>query len=222
MKSFKKISFKSKYKLDFLISFYIFCLIVSELMGSKTFFIINIFGFQLNGAVGMFLFPWIFSINDIVAEVYGLNRAKNMARISLIMVFFLVLFSALSIALPASGRFQGTEKAYETIFSQSIRISIASLIAIAISNFTDINIFWRLKKSLEKYGLWFRNNLSNLLAILLDTVIFMTLAFWAIDRPIMDNINFLLSITVPYWLLKTLVSGCLTPVVYWGIKWLKK
>lgn len=222
MKFFQNLSITRESKLDFLISFYVFCIIVSELMGAKTFPIVNIFGFQLNGSVGMFLVPWIFSINDIVAEACGIKKARNMGKISIIMILFLIIFSAFSIALPPSNRYKATEGAYDAIFSQSIRVSIASLIAMAISNFTDINIFWRLKKVLNKYGLWFRNNLSNLLAILLDTVIFMTLAFYAIDKPLSDNFGFLLGIIIPYWLLKTFVSGLLTPVVYGGIKWLRK
>lgn len=221
MKFFKNLSLCQEYKLDFLVAFYVFCIVASELMGSKTFPIVNIFGFQLNGAVGMFLIPWVFSINDIVSEVYGKERAKNLARISIVMVLFLVLFSSLAIVLPPSSRFANTEKAYETIFAQSIRISIASLIAMAVSNFTDINIFWRLKKALSKYGLWFRNNLSNILSILLDTVLFMTLAFYAVDKSFINNVNFLSGIILPYWLLKTIMSGLLTPVVYLGIKWLK-
>jgi uncharacterized integral membrane protein (TIGR00697 family) len=221
MKFLKKLNIKQEHKLDFLISFYIFCIVASELMGSKTFPILNIFGFQLNGAVGMFLIPWIFSINDIVAEVYGLARAKNMAKISIFMVFSLVIFSLLAIALPPSTRFVATETAYETIFSQSVRISIASILAMAVSTFADITIFWRLKKYFSKYGLWFRNNLSNLLSILLDTVIFMSVAFYIVSNSFSSNANFLLGVIVPYWLLKSTMSGLLTPVVYLGIKWLK-
>ncbi|MDD4937657.1 MAG: queuosine precursor transporter [Candidatus Shapirobacteria bacterium] len=209
-------------KLDFLIAIYIFCILVSELMGAKTFPIMELFGFKISGAVGMFLIPWVFSINDIIFEVFGKERSKNLAKVSIFIVFLLVLFSAFAIWLPPSSRFALTEDAYDTIFSQSIRISIASLIAIGISNLADISVFWRLKNKLNCYGLWFRNNVSNILAILLDTVIFMTLAFYSLEKSFNSNWFFLVGIIVPYWFLKTIMSTITTPFVYWGIKWLKK
>lgn len=209
-------------KADVLVGFYIFCIITAELMGSKTFPLFKLFNFNLTGSVGMFLIPWIFSINDIFAEVFGIKRAKNLAKISVLIVFSLVLLCLFAVALPPSSRYASTNEAYKIIFSQSVRISIASLIAMAASNFADIKIFWRLKQRLKKYGLWFRNNLSNIFATLLDTVVFMTLAFYSIDKPFIDNFHFLLGIIVPYWLLKICMSTISTPFVYLGIKWLKK
>lgn len=212
----------TNYKADLLISLYIFCIVVAELMGAKTFPIINFFGFKLTGAIGMFLIPWIFSINDIFTEVYGFKRAKSLAKISVFIVFLLILFSTLAIALPPSARFLPMESSYRQIFSQSIRISIASLIAIAISNFLDINVFFKLKKMMGKQGLWFRNNFSNTLAVFFDTLIFMTIAFYSTKTSLSANINFLWGIILPYWFLKTIMSVISTPFVYLGISWLKK
>jgi uncharacterized integral membrane protein (TIGR00697 family) len=211
----------TNFKPDILIAIYVFCIITSELMGSKTFPLFQAFGFTLTGSVGMFLIPWIFSINDIFTEVFGIKRAKNLAKISILIVFLLILTSFLAISLPPSSRFLSLNSAYTQIFSQSIRISIASLIAITVSNFADINIFYKLKQKLSRYGLWFRNNLSNHLAILLDTVVFMTLAFYSFEKSFSSNLTFLLGITIPYWILKALMSSISTPFVYWGIKWLK-
>lgn len=210
------------FKLDFLIAIYIFCILVSELMGAKTFPIIELSGFKVTGAMGMFLIPWVFSINDVVSEVFGKERSKNLAKTSVLVVSLLILFSAFAIWMPSSSRFASTEGAYDTIFSQSIRISIASLVAIAISNLTDISIFWKLKNRLKKYGLWFRNGVSNNLALLLDTVIFMTIAFYSFEKTFNSNLTFLLGLIVPYWLLKTFMSTITTPFVYLGINWLKK
>jgi len=213
----EKVVFKS----DILIGLYVFCIITAELMGSKSFPLFKIFNFNLTGSIGMFLIPWIFSINDIFAESFGLKRTKNLAKISLIVVFLLILLAAFAVVLPPSSRYAATNEAYKTIFSQSIRISLASLIAMAVSNFTDIKVFWRLKQRLNKYGLWFRNNLSNILATLLDTVVFMTLAFYDSGHTFSNNFHFLIGLITPYWLLKVFMSTLSTPFVYQGIKWLK-
>lgn len=212
----------SSNKLDLLVGFYVFCIIAAELLGAKTFPIVNIFGYQLNGAVGMFLIPFVYSINDIVFEVYGIKRARNLAKLSLLVISALIVFVAFAVMLPASTRFASQEKAYEQIFSQSIRISLASLTALIVSNLADIYIFAKVKKNLNKHGLWLRNNLSNTLALLLDTVLFMTLAFYSLDQSLADNSQFLFGVILPYWLLKTFMSVITTPVVYAGVKWLKK
>ena len=218
---FLKNSSKTVFKSDILVALYVFCIITAELMGSKSFPLFKIFNFNLTGSVGMLLIPWIFSINDIFVEVFGLKRTKNLAKISILTVFLLILLASFAVILPPSTRYAPSNEAYKTIFSQSIRISIASLIAIAVSNFADIKIFWRLKQKLKKQGLWFRNNLSNILATLLDTVVFMTLAFYDPSHTFSSNLHFLIGLITPYWLLKVSMSVISTPFVYLGIKWLK-
>jgi len=218
----KKTLISPGYKADFLVALYIFCIVTAELMGSKSFPLLKIFNFNLSGSVGMFLIPWIFSINDIFAEVFGLKRVRNLAKISILTIFLLILLASFAVILPPTSRYAVTNDAYKIIFSQSIRISIASLIAMAISNFADIQIFWKLKQKLSNKGLWFRNNLSNILATLLDTVIFMTLAFYNPIHDFSNNFHFLIGIIIPYWLLKVSMSAISTPFVYMGIKWLKK
>lgn len=218
----QKLPEKIYLKSDVLIAFYVFCIVTAQLMGSKTFPILEIFNFSLNGSIGMFLIPWIFSINDIFTEVFGFKRAKNLAKISILITSLLIILAAFVVILPPTARFSPMNPAYTTIFSYSIRISIASIIAMALSNFADIKIFWRLKQKLSKHGLWFRNNLSNILATLLDTVIFMTLAFYDPTYDFSNNFSFLIGRITPYWLLKVFMSAISTPFVYMGIKWLKK
>ncbi len=209
-------------KFDLLVALYIFCLLVSELMGGKTFFVAQIGGFPLNASVAIFLLPVIFGINDVITEVHGKERAKSVVRSGLLVVFLMVLFSFLAISLPPSARFSPREAAYDSIFTTSIRLAIASLTALAIAEFTDVFIFAKLRQRLGKSRLWLRNNVSNILSQLLDTVIFMFLAFYALDKSFDNNLVFLLGIITPYWLLKCFMSVIETPFVYLGVKWLKQ
>lgn len=208
-------------KFDFLISLYIFCILVSELLGGKTFAITQIGNFHLNASVAIFALPIIFSINDIITEVFGAERARSLVRAGLLMIFFLLAFSALAIMLPPSLRFLPNQKAYATIFGTTFRIAAASLTAFAIADFMDIAIFQRLRERLGKKGLWIRNNVSNFVSQFFDTFIFMILAFYALNRPFADNASFLWSLILPYWLLKCFMSVIETPFVYLGVKWLK-
>jgi uncharacterized integral membrane protein (TIGR00697 family) len=99
---------------------------------------------------------------------------------------------------------------------------LASLIAFAIGEFSDVLIFYRIRQRLGKRNLWFRTNASNFLSQFLDTVIFMSLAFYAVNLPFAANFSFLLGLIVPYWLLKCFMSVIETPLVYVGVKLLKK
>lgn len=209
-------------KTDLLVSLYIFCVLVAELMGAKTFPLINIFGYQLNASVGIFLIPLVFTINDVFVEVFGPERARSVIRSGLTMIVLLLGFITLAVNLPPSSRFVNSEAAYDAVFGLSWRITAASLTAFTISDLMDVVIFIRIRKMMGKKALWFRNNASNFLAQFIDTVVFMTLAFYAFNEPLAQNVSFLASLIFPYWLLKCSMSIIETPLVYIGVKWLKK
>ena len=208
-------------KLDFLIAFYTTCVVISELMGAKTFPIANIGGFHLNATVVIFVLPLIYSINDIIVEVYGKARAQSVVRSSLFMILFILLFSLLATYLPSSKRFLSTEGAYDTIFSTSARFAAASLIAFAVSEFSDVFIFAKLRERLGKKRLWLRTNVSNFVSQFFDTAIFVTLAFYGFDQSLGSNFSFIAGIALPYWLLRCFMSIIETPFVYLGVRWLK-
>lgn len=207
--------------MDLLVSIYIFCVVVAELMGGKTFFIADIGGFHLNSSVSIFLLPIVFSINDIITEVYGKDRTRSLIRSSLIVIILIILFSLLATKLPASSRFLTNEKAYETIFNISIRFSLASLAAFALAEFTDVFIFSRIRERFGRDNLWLRNNVSNFIAQFIDTTTFMFLVFYILEKSFIDNLGFIFGLILPYWLLKCFMSVIDTPFVYLGTKWLK-
>lgn len=209
-------------KFDLLISVYIACIALAELMGAKTFPLIKILGFQLNASVAIFVLPLIFTINDVITEVHGKERTRSVIRSGLLVIFIILLFSLLATSLPPSFRFQNSEAAYDKIFGLSARIAAASLTAFAIAEFMDVFIFVKIREKLGKKALWLRNNVSNFIAQFIDTFIFMFLAFYALDKSFDSNIGFLFSLIIPYWLLKCSMSIIETPLVYLGVTWLKE
>lgn len=207
-------------KFDLLVAVYIFCIMVSEVMGAKTFPLANLWGYQLNASVGIFVLPIVFTINDMITEVYGKERTRSVIRSGLVIILMLMLFSILATWLPPSARFSATEEAYDIIFSLSIRFSAASLTAFTLAEFLDVLIFSKLRQKLGKSRLWLRNNLSNFISQLVDTTTFMVLAFYALDKSVGENATFIVGLILPYWLLKCSMSVIETPLVYWGVKWL--
>ena len=207
--------------MDLLIAVYIFCIVTAETMGGKTFPLANIFGFQLNSSVAIFLIPVIFSVNDVITEVYGKERTRSIIRSGLITVFLIFLASIIFTILPPSSRFASTESSYDAIFGLSARIAAASLTAFALAEFLDVYIFTKVREKLGKKSLWLRVNISNFAAQFVDTVVFMTLAFYAFNQPFGQNAAFLVSLILPYWFLKCFMSVIETPFVYLGVHWLK-
>lgn len=177
--------------------------------------------FIFNGSVALLVLPLIFTINDVITEVFGRERARSVIKSSLVVIILLILFSAISVTLPPSKRFLPTEGAYDTIFGLSIRMSAASLTAFILAEFLDVLIFVKIREKLGKSKLWLRNNASNFIAQFIDTAVFMSLAFYALDKPFADNFNFLISLILPYWFLKCTMSVIETPFVYLGVSWLK-
>ncbi len=208
-------------KFDFIVALYVFGIMVTELMGAKTFPIIQQDWLHLNASVAIFVLPLIFTLTDVVVEVYGRARARSMVFSGIAMVFLVMLFAALATHLAPSVRFEGKEAAFDTIFGASIRIAAASIVAFAVSELLDVAVFSKLRQALHHKALWLRNNLSNFVSMLVDSTLFITLAFYALDKPFDGNVSFLLSLIIPYWLLKCALSALQTPLVYLGVWWLK-
>lgn len=208
--------------MDLIVSIYIFCLVVAEIMGGKTFSLIHVGKLDLTASVAIFVFPITYAICDTIVEVKGKSRAQSLVRSGIVVIALIVLFSLLAVSLSPTSRFAPMESAYDMIFKISIRFSLASLAAFAFAEALDVLIFYRLRQRMGKRNLWLRTNLSNFISQLVDTVIFMVLAFYALDKPIGQNLNFLIGLILPYWLLKCLMSVIETPFVYLGVSWLKK
>lgn len=194
---------------------------VAELMGTKTFPLTNFSWLHLNVTVAIFVMPLLFTMTDIVVEVYGRNRARSMVFSGLIVVALLILYSLIATSLPPSNRFAATEAAYDTVFKASIQIAFASLVAFAASELLDVVIFSKLRERMGKQGLWFRNNVSNFASQLADSIIFVVLAFWTFNISVEANLSFMISIIIPYWLIRCALSLAETPLVYLGVWWLK-
>lgn len=207
---------------DIVVALYVFFVIVSELLGSKTFHILNLGSFSLNASVAIFVLPFVYSLSDVMLEVHGKKKARGLVFLGTTVIVLLMAYAALATALPPSARFAPQEAAYDQIFQFSIRISFASLVAFAVAELLDVAIFAKMRERMEKRALWLRNNISNFVGFFLDSTIFLTLAFYAFDKPLGDNLSFIIGLLIPYWLLKCFLSVVETPLVYAGVKWLRK
>ena len=93
--------------------------------------------FWIPVSVGIFMVPFIFLITDIVQEVYGKCVVKRFLMWGVIALIFVLLFTALFVYLEPHEKFSFNEE-YETIFWNSLRMLIASLVAFILSQTHDI------------------------------------------------------------------------------------
>lgn len=208
-------------RFDVLVALYVFGIMVVELMGAKTFPIAEFGWLHLNASVAIFALPLLFTLTDVVTEVHGRARARNLVRLGLLIVVMQVATAALFTALPSSARFAWGDAAYDTIFGTSIRFGLASIAAFAVAELLDVAVFAKLRQKMGKRGLWLRNNVSNFLSQFTDGLVWTTIAFYAFSDSLGSNAAFILSILIPYWLVRCALSLAETPLVYVGVHWLK-
>lgn len=208
-------------KFDVLVALYIFGIMVAELMGAKTFPVVSIGSFHLTASVAIFVMPLLFTLIDVVVEVYGKERARSIVRTGLLIVILQVLTAVLFTRLPASAYFAPTQPAYSTIFGISVRFGLASVLAFAASEFLDVAVFAKLRQRLHHRSLWLRNNLTNFLSQFIDSAVWTTLAFYSFGLSLGANYKMLAGIILPYYLARVAMSVLGTPLVYLGVQWLR-
>ena len=186
----------------------------SNFLGGK---ITTLFGISVS--VGIFMIPISFLITDIVEDVFGKKKTKQFVLSGVLALVIAFLFALLSVTLEPNTRYSFNEE-YKLIFSGSLRIIFASLVAFILAQYHDIWAFNFWKKKTGQKHLWFRNNASTFVSQLIDTTVFMFLAFYQVE-PKFDAL-FIVSLIIPYWLFKIAFALIDTPLVYWGVKWLKK
>lgn len=153
-------------------------------------------------------------LTDIVDEVYGRKLGHRTVLIGFVANILGVLAIWLSIKwLPAPFIPAEFQEAYAKVLGQAPRIVFASTISYLISQNHDVWAFhfWK-EKTGGKY-LWLRNNLSTMVSQLLDTVIFITLAFYGTVP-----MAVLLSMIKGQYIAKVIIAALDTPFCYLGVK----
>jgi len=173
-----------------------------------------IFGTHLSVAV--FSFPIVFIMTDIIGEVYGKKMAKNFVLAGVISIILFLLYSFLSAIAPWAKESLWAKDSFNQIFGLSARFSIASVAAFMIAEYQDVLSFFFFKQNIGKKYFWLRSNLSNIWSQLLDTVIFMSIAFMGVYP-----LKTIVLIIIPWWIFKVLMGFAYTPLSYLGIYLLK-
>lgn len=157
-----------------LVTVYVACLLISNVAAVKTF---SLGPFSLPAAV--LLFPVVYIVNDLLAEVYGFKKARFAIYLGFALNLLMVSYFALAIMLP-EGPFFDAQDAFATILGSTPRMLIASLAAYLVGSTLNAKIMVSMRDASKGKGglsLFLRCMISTLFGELCDSAIFITIAF---------------------------------------------
>lgn len=204
------------FKLTTALAIYITSLFAANTIGIKL--MPFVWGSDLSVAV--FSFPVVFLMTDIIGEVYGKQTARMFVWAGFCSILAFLVYTVVSDLMPWSERSLWIHDSYKDFFGvtgTSIRFSIASLVAFIIAEYQDVVSFFFFKAKIGSRLFWLRSNLSNLWSQLLDTTVFMFIAFAGIY-----SVPQIVMLIWPWWLYKVLMGALYTPLSYVGIYLLRK
>ena len=186
-------------------------LIVSNIIAVK---LIDVAGMILPAAI--IIFPISYILGDVLTEVYGYARARRVIWLGFLCNLLAVVAISIGGLLPAAG-FWGGQEAWDMILGAAPRILAASFIAYLAGELVNAWVLARLKVAMEGRRLWIRTIGSTLAGQLLDSAIFMTIAFAGILP-----VEVLLTAIVTQWLVKSGYEALATPLTYAVVGFLKR
>ncbi|VEF48904.1 putative integral inner membrane protein [Bacillus freudenreichii] len=162
------------------------------------------------------IYVFTYPITDTITEVYGKNAARKTVMAGLVTQMLAILFIYITIKLPPAP-FYENQAEFETIFSAGFRVTLASLLSFLISQNLDVTVFHRLKKKHGEKKLWIRNNASTMVSQLVDTTIFIAIAFYG-TMPT----SALFALILTQYSFKFVVAILDTPLVYLLVRLCRK
>ena len=166
-------------KPDALIGLYVAFVLISNIIAYKiAAFNFGFITFYATSAT--LVFAVTFLLTDIVNEKFGRKETHKMIFITFITQVAVALFILLAIYLEPAPFFKDQD-IFIKILGFAPRIMIASWIAFLISENVDAYLFEWFKKITMGRHLWVRNVFSSIPSMALDTIIFVTIAFYKVQ-----------------------------------------
>jgi uncharacterized integral membrane protein (TIGR00697 family) len=192
-------------------SLFVTCLITANIIAVK---LILLFGFLV--PAGIIVFPLSYLFGDVLTEVYGYGAARQVIWLGFLCNLLAVIAIFLGGLAPAAP-FWHDQTAYETILGFTPRLLLASFIAYLVGEFTNSFVLAKLKIATKGRWLWIRTIGSTLVGEGLDTLIFISIAFWGIIPS-----QLILTAILTQWVFKVVYEVVATPFTYLIVGFLKR
>lgn len=185
-------------------------LILSNVLAAK---MVRIGPFVFDG--GTLLFPLSYIFGDVLTEVYGYRQSRKVIWTGLAMLLLMSLNIWIIGMLPAdpSWTFQAD---FNNILMQMPRIACGSIVAYFLGEWSNSAVLSRMKVLMNGKMLWTRTIGSTLVGELLDSFVFVTIAFFGLYP-----VSVLAAMFISNYLFKTAIEVVFTPVTYGVVGFLK-
>lgn len=191
--------------------FFVSVLLISNVASTK---IVDFKWFTFDG--GTLLFPLSYIFGDILTEVYGYKRSREVIWLGFFMALLMsVIFIFVGKLPPAVG--WDNQAAYDAILGLTPRIVSASLIAYFFGEFSNSFVLAKMKIWTKGKWLWTRTIGSTVVGELVDSTLFIMIAFFGI----LPN-SLLVTLIISNYVFKTSVEILFTPITYKVVTFLKK
>lgn len=193
-------------------------LVISNIIAVKLFSVGPVFL-----PAGVILFPVSYIFGDVLTEVYGYSRARQVIWIGFGCNLLAVVAIWISIYLPAApiwkvlGSSESSQKAYSAIFGFTPRLLAASFVAYLFGEFLNSIVLAKMKIATRGRYLWTRTIGSTLVGQFADSALFVSLAFAG-----MVPAGAVLDLIVSQWLVKSFYEAAATPLTYGIVNFLKR
>ncbi|MDZ7700986.1 MAG: queuosine precursor transporter [Halobacteriales archaeon] len=179
-------------------------------------------GATLVAPAGVVAYALTFFATDCYAELYGRRDATVLVNVGFAMTLVLLGLLWLAIRLPGSDA--GVDPAaFAGVLAPSTNIVAGSLLAYLVSQNLDVVTFDALRIRTEGQHLWLRNLASTGTSQLIDTVLFIGVAFWAVPQLLGLGAALptvvLLQLVIGQYLLKLGLAALDTPLVYLVVRY---
>jgi queuosine precursor transporter len=204
---------------DLIMAAFVTVLVCSNLIGpAKVTQIDAPFIGMLTFGAGVLFFPISFIFGDILTEVYGYAASRRVIWAGFAGLAFASFMAWMVVALPPAP-FWNNQAEYEVAFGSTWRISLAGLVAFAVGEFVNSFIMAKMKILTSGKHLWHRTITSTVFGEVVDTTMFVPLAFWNTGIIPNDKIPLVIGAQI---VAKILVEVAFTPVVYKVVAFLKR
>lgn len=201
-----------KYRyLNIITALFVTSLIVANIIAVK---IVDVFGLVVPAAVIVFPISYIFG--DVLTEVYGYARSRQVIWIGFACNAFAVAVIMIGAWLPPAHFWEGQD-AYARILGYAPRLLVASFAAYLVGEFLNSAVLARMKVATNGRWLWSRTIGSTLVGQAADSLVFMTLAFAGTV-----GTDQMLRLIVTQWMFKVGYEALSTPMTYAIVGFLKR
>lgn len=178
-------------------------LIIANIVSSK---IVTFWGLTVPAAI--VAYPITFLMTDVIGEIFGKKESNITVKIGFFCQLFSLILLSLATLLPVAP-FADNQAEFKAVLGSTFRVVFASMIGYLCSQTWDVWVFHKIRDSYirrhgdTKGGRWIWNNASTISSQIIDTAIFITIAFIGTVPNIFQMILSQYIIKVAYALLDT-------------------